>query len=103
MIVKKGTWVRVHDIVLTVKERVDNLPKDTQNLPLEMWTKGILLDDAKLGDRAKIRTITGREIYAKLIEVNPYYDHDYGKHVPQLMKIGEQLRILLAGGDLDEL
>ncbi|MGV8146862.1 MAG: 2-amino-4-oxopentanoate thiolase subunit OrtA [Alkaliphilus sp.] len=103
MTVKKGSWVRVYDVLLTANERVGNLPEDTRKVPLEMWTKGILQDDAKLGDRVKIKTITGREIEAELIEVDPYYDHNYGKYVPQLLPIGEQLRNLLAGGAVDEL
>lgn len=103
MVVKKGSWVRVHDIILTAKERASNLPEDTKKVPLEMWTKGVLQSDAKLGDRVRIKTITGREVEAELIEVDPYYDHNYGKHVPQLLDIGVQLRNLLAGGDVDEL
>ncbi|MGV8152674.1 MAG: 2-amino-4-oxopentanoate thiolase subunit OrtA [Alkaliphilus sp.] len=103
MTVKKGLWVRVHDVILTANERINNLPGDTREVPLEMWTKGILQDDAKLGDRVRIRTVTGREVEAVLIEVNPYYNHDYGKYVPQLLDIGVQLRNILAGGDVDEL
>lgn len=99
MIIKKGSWVRVHDIVLTAEQRATNLPEDTKKVPLEMWTKGVLQEDAKLGEKVKITTITGREIKAKLLEVDPYFDHDYGEYVPQLRGIGEQLRALLAGGN----
>jgi len=102
MTIKKGSWVRVHDIVLAAEQRSANLPEDTKKVPLEMWVKGVLQEDAELGETVRIKTITGREIEAKLLEVNPYYDHDYGSYVPQLQGIGEQLRELLAGGISNE-
>ncbi|KAB3527653.1 2-amino-4-oxopentanoate thiolase subunit OrtA [Alkaliphilus serpentinus] len=99
MMVKKGTWVRIHDIVLTSAERSPNIPEDTKEVPLEMWTKGFLQGDAVVGDVVKVRTITGRDVKGKLVEANPHYDHDYGRFVPEILEIGLQLKELLWGGD----
>lgn len=93
---RRGDWVRIHNIVLEVGERATNIPEDTQNVPLEMWDKGFLLDDsAKIGDVVKIETYIGRTIEGKLLEVNPYYKHDFGKSVPELLYIGRQARRIL--------
>ncbi|WP_313757234.1 2-amino-4-oxopentanoate thiolase subunit OrtA [Tissierella sp.] len=94
---KRGDWVRIHNIVLEVGERATNIPEDTQNVPLEMWVKGFLLNDsANIGDSVKVETYIGRTVEGKLLEVNPYYKHDFGKCVPELLYIGRQARELLA-------
>lgn len=94
---KRGDWVRIHNIVLEVGQRSTSIPEETQNVPLEMWDKGFLLEDsAMLGDKVRIETYIGRIIEGRLIEVNPYYKHDFGKCVPELLYIGRQARELLA-------
>ncbi|MCC5911520.1 MAG: 2-amino-4-ketopentanoate thiolase [Clostridiaceae bacterium] len=99
MKVEKGAWVRIHDIILEPSERATHLPEDTKKVPLELWNKGFLLQDATIGDRVEIRTLTDRKVTGELIEVNPHYDHDYGKFVPELLQIGLQLRGILWGGE----
>ena len=55
MIANRGDWVRIHKIILNADERASNLPDDTQNVPLEMWDKGFLLNNqAKIGDMVEI-------------------------------------------------
>lgn len=99
---KHGDWVRIHSIVLESNERAENIPEDTKEVPLEMWDKGTLLDEeAKIGDLVKVETIIGREIKGKLIEVNPYYKHDYGKFIPELLYIGRDAKETLREGDKD--
>lgn len=98
-IVKKGTYVQVHQIVLNVGERTANLPEETQKVPLEMWVKGYLNHDAKLGDEVEITTLTNRVVKGKLVEVNPCYKHDFGKFVPEILKIGQDLRRMLKDGE----
>ena len=96
---KRGDWVRIHNIVLEVGQRAKNLPEDTQNVPLEMWVKGFLLNDsAKIGDKVKVETYIGRIVEGTLVEVNPYYSHNYGKAVPELLYIGRQAREFLRKG-----
>ncbi|HHV38014.1 MAG TPA: 2-amino-4-ketopentanoate thiolase [Tepidimicrobium sp.] len=93
---KKGDWVRIHNIVLEAGQRAPNIPEDTQNVPLELWDKGFLLDEsARIGDKVEIETYIGRKMEGTLIEVNPYYEHDFGKCVPELFYIGRQVRNLL--------
>lgn len=94
---KRGDWVRIHTIVLEVGQRATNIPQETQNVPLEMWDKGFLLEDsASLGDKVKVETYIGRIVEGTLIEVNPYYKHDFGKCVPELLYIGRQAKELLS-------
>lgn len=93
---KAGDWVKIHDIVLDIGERATNLPQDTKNVPLEMWVKGFLLNDnAKIGDMVEIQTYIGRKINGCLVEVDPYYNHDYGKSIPEILYIGRQARDIL--------
>ncbi len=94
---KHGEWVRIHNIVLEVGQRASNIPEDTQNVPLEMWDKGFLIDEeAKIGDKVKVETYIGRTVEGTLIEINPYWEHDFGKAVPELLYIGRQARELLS-------
>ena len=99
MLAKKGDWVKVHNIVLDSSERAPQVPEDTRNVPLEMWVKGFLVVDAKLGERVEVETITGRKVTGKLVEIDPCYDHSFGKNIPELLQIGKQLRGILFGGD----
>lgn len=99
---KEGTWVRIHDIILAPEERASNLPEDTKEVPLEMWTKGFLLEEASIGDMVEVKTITGRIVKGNIVEVNPYYTHNFGEFVPEIMEIGLQLKAILWGGDLNE-
>lgn len=93
---KRGDWVRIHNVVLKVGERATSIPEDTQNVPLEMWDKGFLIDkSAKIGDKVQVETYIGRIIEGTLLEVNPYYKHDFGKSVPELLYIGRQARDIL--------
>lgn len=93
---KHGDWVRIHNIVLEVGQRAKNIPEDTQNVPLEMWVKGFLInEEANIGDKVKVETYIGRIVEGTLVEVNPSYSHDFGKAVPELLYIGRQARALL--------
>lgn len=99
----KNDWVRIYGVVLTPEERAPQVPEDTKKVPLEMWNKGFLIDDeAEIGDIVEVETYIGRKIKGKLIEINPYYDHDYGKCVTETLYIGRQLRNILKGGECNE-
>lgn len=99
MKVQKGTWVRIHKIILTPEERADNLPADTAKVPLESWTKGFLLEESEQGGSAVIETLTGRKVSGTLIQVNPTYDHGFGEEfIPELLYIGRDLRKLIEEG-----
>jgi 2-amino-4-ketopentanoate thiolase alpha subunit len=100
--IKKGEWVRIHKIILSTSERAPQVPDDTKAVPLEMWDKGFLLTDSELGDEVEIETVTGRRETGTLIEVNPCYDHDYGKFIPELLAIDKQVRRIVFGGGKNE-
>lgn len=95
----KGDWVQIHQIVMKVGERAPQVPDDTKNVPLELWVKGTLQQDANIGDIVEIKTVTGRKVTGKLVSVHPSYNHDYGKFVNELHKIDAQLKKILYGGD----
>lgn len=97
--IKKGEWVRIHKNILEPSERAPQVPEDTKSVPLEMWDKGYLQEDANLGDEVTIETVTGRKETGTLIEVNPYYEHDFGKFVPEQLVISKQVRDIVFGGD----
>lgn len=99
--IKKGSWVRVYAVVLKSTERSPNLPDDTKKVPLEMWNKGFLQTDAKIGDRVTVKTLTNRFVEGRLLEENPTYTHSYGKFVPEILPIGRQLKDILRGGEED--
>ena len=96
---KQGDWVLTHNIILTPQQRAPQVPEDTHGVPLEMWVKGHLTQDAEIGDEVEIITRTGRHVRGKLLEVNPRYTHDYGEFVPELLEIGDTVRGILFGGD----
>ncbi len=94
---RAGDWVRIHKIILQAGQRASNIPKDTQNVPLEMWDKGFLLtESANVGDEVEIETYIGRNIKGYLVEVSPYYKHNFGRSVPETLYIGRQARELLS-------
>ena len=99
---KRNTWVRIHKIVLRPEERATNIPEETKKVPLEMWVKGYLLDNANMGDEVDIRTVTGRVERGRLIEVYPAYEHSYGQFIEELLEIDEQVKDLVFGEDDDE-
>ena len=96
--VKKAEWVQIHEIVLKPEERTGKIPEDTRKVPLELWVKGFLNHDASIGQQAEITTITGRQVKGELVEANPKYSYGFGEeYVPELLKIGMQVREILKG------
>ena len=95
-LIKKDTWVEIWQVILEKGDRAPQVPEDTKQVPLEMKVKGFLLQDTILGEQAEIVTPTGRKITGKLIEVNPEYTHNFGFPIPELMRIGRELRGILA-------
>jgi len=97
---KKGDWVRIHNVVLTPEERAPQIPEDTKKVPLEMWDKGFLLEDhASIGDEVAIETIIGRRLKGRMIDINPQYDHGWGSCIPEILHIGRQAKLILAGAE----
>lgn len=100
---KQGDWVRIHSVILKAEERTGNLPEDTKATDIQMWTKGFLLDDsAKIGDEVTVETYIGRQQAGTLTQIEPYYEHDYGKSVPELLYIGRSLRADLEAYEMEQ-
>ena len=97
---KKNDWVRVHSIVLEPEMRaLAALPADTQKVPLEMWVKGHLTEDAQIGELVTVTTQTGRIVSGILEEESPCYTHSFGAFVPELQQAGDALVAFLRGGE----
>ncbi len=95
----KGEWALLHSVVLEAPQRAPQVPEDTRKVPLELWVKGRLKHDSRLGAKATVITRTGREVAGTLLEVNPRFSHDFGEFVPELLDIGDTVRTLVFGGD----
>lgn len=93
--IPKGTWVQIRSILLRPEERTGNLPEETKKVPLEMWIKGTLLDASELGEKVRIRTVTGRKVTGTLCAVEPAFRHDYGAYVPEIQKITQIVKATL--------
>ncbi|WP_042357679.1 2-amino-4-oxopentanoate thiolase subunit OrtA [Bacillus rubiinfantis] len=97
-IVKEGSYVQIHKVELAPEDRTGKLPDDTRKVPLELWTKGFLQDDAKMNEEVTIKTITGRLVSGSLVAVNPPYEYGFGKtFVPELLQVGIQVREVVKG------
>ena len=90
-----GTWVEIHCTVLAAGERAPQVPEDTQAVPLEMRVRGFLTEPCAIGEEAEIETPTGRRLRGKLVEVNPAYTHGFGPPIPELSRIGSEVRAIL--------
>ena len=85
--IKKNSFVQIYQVVLSRKERAENLPLDTKEVPFEIRMKGKLLHDAHLGESVKIETPTKRIEQGILIAVEPYFMHSFGHHVETLRAV----------------
>lgn len=100
MLAKKGDWVQIHKIVLKPEERTGKLPQETKKVPLELWVKGFLNEDAKIGDIATITTVTGRVDKGTVEEINSNFTYGFGKEfIPELLQIDIQVKKILQKGD----
>jgi 2-amino-4-ketopentanoate thiolase alpha subunit len=97
-LVKKGEWVQIHNIILKPEERTAKIPEDTKMVPLEIWVKGFLDADAKMGDLVEVTTRVGRTAKGTLVDVNPTYDYGFGEvYIPELLKISRQVKDIVRG------
>ena len=99
--IQKGTWVKIQHQVLDKTQRAPQLPEDTKGVPFMMWAKGFLTEDAEMNSVVTVKTITGRLMEGTLMEIEPFYEHNYGTYIPELIRIGQDLRKERWGGDMD--
>lgn len=94
----KGDFVRIEKVILTDKERAPQVPEDTKKVSLRMWTKGFLLEDAKLGEEVRVKTLADREETGILFEVDPVHEVNYGGFVREILEIGVKVKEELSNG-----
>lgn len=90
-----GTWVEIRAILLPPAARASHLPEDTRQVPLEMRTKGFLVEAALVGGEAEIETPVGRRLRGILMQANPAYTHGFGPPIPELARVGGEVRAAL--------
>lgn len=99
MKINKGSWVQIHRIILKPEERSPQVPEDTKKVPLEMWVKGLLEEDAEIGAEVTIRTLTNRLERGTLVKVNPHYSHSFGELVPEILEVSRIVKSYLGDED----
>lgn len=92
-----GDYVQIERVVLPAGERAPQVPEDTAAVPLVMRVKGFALGDATVGDEIEVRTVIGRRVSGRLVAVNPSYEHDFGRVVPELLPVGPEAKALIRG------
>lgn len=100
--IKNGSWVEIHRIVLEPKSRATHIPEDTKKVPLELKARGFLLENSLKGKKVRIRTLAGRILTGTLITENPGYEHTFGEPIPELLTIGEELKSILTGKNIKD-
>jgi hypothetical protein len=93
---EKGEWVEVERVLLEPADRSPNLPPETAEKPLLIWSKGFASASAAIGDELTVETMTGRMVTGRLSAINPGYTHTFGAPVPELSTVGRDLRARLA-------
>ncbi len=93
--IKKGSFVRISKVVLKSSERIKTLPQETREKDFVMWTKGVLCDDANIGDEVKVITLSNREEIGILENVNHVQEVNYGHFLNETFKIGCYVKRLL--------
>jgi hypothetical protein len=96
-ILPRGRWARIHRLELAPSERPAGSPADTAAVPFETWINGWLVEDAAIGERARLRTQTGRIVEGVLVEADPGYHHSFGSPPPALQRAGGRAFELLFG------
>jgi len=89
------TWVRIHLVFLPHGQRGPGVPTDTAAQPYEGWINGWVQQWAAVGEEVTIRTLAGREVRGRLVEIGPGHFHSFGRLHPAMLAIGPALRRLL--------
>ena len=93
---KVDEWVEVERVLLEPADRSANLPPETAERPMLVWVSGFATAEADLGGEVTVETMTGRLVTGRLSAINPGYFHTFGNPVPELVRVGRDLRAQLA-------
>jgi hypothetical protein len=61
-----------------------------------MWVKGFAQGAADMGGEVTVETMSGRLVSGRLFAVNPGYFHTFGRPIPELARVGRDLRAQVA-------
>jgi hypothetical protein len=89
-------WVEVEYVLLEPGDRSPSLPEDTAAQPLLVWVKGFAKGPAAVGEELTIETVTGRIVTGRLTTTTPGYYHTFGDPIPELVRVGRDLRSRVA-------
>lgn len=95
---RAGEWAELHLVLLGPGERAPGLPAETASVPLEARVRGFLERDARIGEAAAVRTMLGRRVEGRLLEILPPARQTFGRPVPELLEVGGELRELMRAG-----
>lgn len=96
VVAKCGDWVQIRWTLLSPEERAPTLPEDTKAIPFEARVKGFLLSKSgRLNERVVVRSILNSEFEGVLEAINPRFEHDFGRAVPELLNVGSELRCII--------
>ncbi len=96
---RAGDWAELHLVLLGAGERAPGLPPETAGVPLEARVRGFLERDARIGEAAAVRTVLGRRVVGRLLEILPPARQTFGRPVPELLEVGGELRELTRAGE----
>jgi len=91
-----GDWVEIERVLLEPRERAAGLPPETASKPLKMWVKGFAQGAAAVGEDVTVETMSGRLVSGRLFAVDPGYFHTFGRPIPELARVGRDLRAQVA-------
>lgn len=94
MVVRKGSWVQIEQVLLKPEERPHHLPPETRQVPFRLRAKGVLSEDASLGEEVTVTTTCGRQLTGILVADNPAFTHSFGTQIPEFIGLGDSLRAL---------
>jgi hypothetical protein len=80
----------VHRVELPAGRRAPGIPPDTAGVPFETWVNGHLLEPARLGEVAAVRTASGRLCEGRIVEADPGYTHSFGPPPDPLRAAGRR-------------
>lgn len=90
-----GTRVQISFRVLEPGNRADSVPSDTAEVPYEVKVRGVLMEQAALGEQAHIITQAGRALVGRVDVIEPADTHSFGRPPRALVEAQESIRALL--------